>query len=331
MNAKDINVLMIEDDPGDAEYIKEILDDEKYSSFNLNRVDNLASGINVLTKGGVDLVLLDLGLPDSQGIETLQTLQAKVGDIAIIVLTGQDDEHLGVKTVRSGAQDYLVKGKVDSNLLTRSIRHAIERKHLEGLLKQHTKELETANIELSQALDKLMKRVGQNQKSISPEKADIGTNYRGGIFLYPIEEAVRVRTLFISMFDYKLPTLAVTRIPPQRFRQALGRPVETIWLTTNKVQDMVCIDPSNITRLSLVFSEFFKHAPGGVVLFEGVEYLLSIVGFSDLLNFIQVLNDKIAMIDGTVYMILDLEILEDYQQHHLRRECLEPPRLGRIP
>jgi hypothetical protein len=176
-----------------------------------------------------------------------------------------------------------------------------------------------------------MKRIEQNQKSVSAEIADVGTKYRGGVFLYPIQESVRVRKLFISMFDYGLPTLAVTRIPPQRFRQTLGRPVETIWLTTNKVPDMVCIDPSNITRLSLVFSEFFKHAPTGVVLFEGVEYLLSIVGFSDLLNFIQLLNDKIAMIDATVYTVIDMDILEDYQQHHLRRECLEPPRLVKIP
>jgi hypothetical protein len=102
--------------------------------------------------------------------------------------------------------------------------------------------------------------------------------------------------------------------------------VETVWLTSNCQTEGVCLNPSNITRLSMILSEFFKHAPRGIVLFEGLEYILSIVGFQDLLGLIQLLNDKIALNEGTIYLIFDVGVLEGKEARFILRECLQPER-----
>jgi signal transduction histidine kinase len=94
------------------------------------------------------VVLLDLSLPDSRGLQTFKKQQAKAPQVPIIVLTGLNDEALAVEAVREGAQDYLVKGHVDSNLLSRSIYYAIERKQVEETLRQRTADLEARNEEL---------------------------------------------------------------------------------------------------------------------------------------------------------------------------------------
>jgi len=95
-----------------------------------------------LLKGGIDVVLLDLGLPDSQGLETLGKVRAQAAAMPIIVLTGLDDEVTAVEAVRQGAQDYLVKGDVDSKLLWRTLRYSIERKGSEEALRKSEEKLQ---------------------------------------------------------------------------------------------------------------------------------------------------------------------------------------------
>lgn len=125
-----IKILLIEDNPGDARLIQEMLSEIKDTKFNFSYVDRLSKGLEFLTKGDIDIVLLDLSLPDSQGLDTFLKLHQTVPDIAVIVFTGLDDSTIGVKAVQEGAQDYLIKGKVDSYLLFRSIRYAIERQRM---------------------------------------------------------------------------------------------------------------------------------------------------------------------------------------------------------
>jgi PAS domain S-box-containing protein len=96
-------------------------------SFEIECVDTLAKGIEVLESGGFDLVLLDLQLPDSEGLKTFAELHERCPEIPVIVLTGTSDEDLAVKAVKLGAQDYLIKGEVDISHLTRSIKYALER------------------------------------------------------------------------------------------------------------------------------------------------------------------------------------------------------------
>lgn len=127
---KHTKVLLIEDNPGDTRLIRQMLAKVRTASFDLKWVDRLSTGLEQLATGGIDVVLLDLSLPDSQELNTFTKVHVKAPTVPIIVLTGLDDETVGVRTMREGAQDYLIKGRVDSNLLVRSIRYAIERQRL---------------------------------------------------------------------------------------------------------------------------------------------------------------------------------------------------------
>ena len=163
-----LNVLLIEDNPGDVRLIQEMLTGVRDVEVELESANQLESGLDRLALGGIDGLLLDLSLPDSQGLETFRRAQALEPDVAIIVLTGLDDEELAVKAVRQGAQDYLVKGEVDSNLLVRSIRYAIERKRVQKQTEKQMHRLAilreinlaaTATLDLRATLDILVERI----------------------------------------------------------------------------------------------------------------------------------------------------------------------------
>jgi len=126
-----LRVLLVEDNPGDARLIKEMLREFTGAFLHLDWVGSLSAGLECLSAGGIDVALLDLSLPDSQGLDTVARVQARAPHLPIIVMTGLDDEALAVRAVRGGAQDYLVKGQVDSNLLVRAIGYAIARKRAE--------------------------------------------------------------------------------------------------------------------------------------------------------------------------------------------------------
>jgi K+-sensing histidine kinase KdpD len=160
MSNKAVRVLLIEDNPGDTRLIREMLAEAKGSPFNLECADRLATGLACLAKGRIDVVLLDLGLPDSQGLSTLAKVQAVALIMPVVVLTILDDEALAVEVVQKGAQDYLVKGQVDSNLLVRSIRYAIERKRAE----EKARQLETLK-ELEQVRSQLLANVSHELRT----------------------------------------------------------------------------------------------------------------------------------------------------------------------
>jgi signal transduction histidine kinase len=160
MSNKAVKVLLIEDNPAYTRLIREILAEAKGSPFKLECADRLATGLACLAQRRVDAVLLDLGLPDSQGLSTLVKVQAEALTVPVVVLTGLDDEALAVEAVQEGAQDYLVKGQVDSNLLRRSIRYAIERKRAE----EKARQLETLK-ELDQVRSQLLANVSHELRT----------------------------------------------------------------------------------------------------------------------------------------------------------------------
>lgn len=127
MEERRVKILLVEDDPDDVWIMRNLLGDRWDGPFDLVHVEMLAPALDLCIQGGIDVLLLDLTLPDSHGLETFLQAYAKAGDIPIVVLTGFDDEQTAVKAVQAGAQDYLVKGQVNDNLLLRSIRYAIER------------------------------------------------------------------------------------------------------------------------------------------------------------------------------------------------------------
>jgi DNA-binding response OmpR family regulator len=129
-------VLLFEDDADDTLFLSQLLADaEKRTPGGLHValtcVNRLEAGLQYLTAKRFDLILLDLGLPDSQGLDTLKSVHGKAEQVAIIVLTGLDDERLGLEAVHQGAQDYLVKGQTDEPLLRRALSYAIERQRLQ--------------------------------------------------------------------------------------------------------------------------------------------------------------------------------------------------------
>jgi signal transduction histidine kinase len=127
-----LQVLLIEDNTADASMIADLLTQARGWAFALTWVSDLSAGIGRLRGGGIDLVLLDLGLPESTGLATVQRLMAQgVAVPTLIVLSGITDEEIAIKTLQLGAQDYLVKGQVDSALLLRAIRYAIGRRQAE--------------------------------------------------------------------------------------------------------------------------------------------------------------------------------------------------------
>jgi len=121
-------VLLIEDNPGDSRLIREMIAEEPGAPFELECVECLAQGLERLAAGDIALVLLDLSLPDSLGLETFAKVYAHSPAAPVIVLTGNDDNNLALAAVKRGAQDYLVKGRLERELLLRSMQYAIERK-----------------------------------------------------------------------------------------------------------------------------------------------------------------------------------------------------------
>ncbi|HSL30083.1 MAG TPA: response regulator, partial [Anaerolineales bacterium] len=120
-----VNILLIEDNPADARLVREELKfTPSATDFQLEWVDCLEAGLERLTRTHVHAVLLDLSLPDSEGMHTLKAVLGHAPQLPVIVMTGHADEELGTQAVQAGAQDYLIKGRVDGRLLTRAIQYA---------------------------------------------------------------------------------------------------------------------------------------------------------------------------------------------------------------
>jgi PAS domain S-box-containing protein len=127
-----VRVLLVEDNPADARLVREeLISAGSMILFQLVWVDTLEKGLEQLAAGGFQAVLIDLSLPDSQGLETLQRVIQYAPQIPVIVMTGLADEQIGTRAVQSGAQDYLIKGQVDGRLLVRVVQYAIQRKQTE--------------------------------------------------------------------------------------------------------------------------------------------------------------------------------------------------------
>ncbi len=158
-----MHVLLIEDNEDDAYLIGETLTERTATDVELEWVDRLGSGLTRLAEDKIDLVLLDLSLPDSHGLETLDKVQRQTPDVPVIVLTHLDDEAMAVQAVRRGAQDYLVKGRSDGDGLARAIQYAIERKGSEKAVRDSEARLRAI---IDTALDAL---IGMNAKGMITE------------------------------------------------------------------------------------------------------------------------------------------------------------------
>jgi signal transduction histidine kinase len=140
--SESLRVLLVEDNGGDADLIAELLSRDACCDMEITCVVRLAEALRCVASARYDIVLLDLGLPDSTGLDTLRAMRREAVRLPIIVLTGNNDEQTGLAAIREGAQDFLVKGEAGRNLLSRSIRYAVERRQAENALKELNDTLE---------------------------------------------------------------------------------------------------------------------------------------------------------------------------------------------
>src|ERR1700728_374169 len=140
MKEKTLKVLLVEDNAGDVRLLREMFSKERAGSFELSHCLRMGEAERHLSKGGVDIVLLDMGLPDGHGLDTVRRAHAAAPGVPMIVLTGLDDEALAAEAMKEGAQDYLIKGQIENRALPRALRHAIERQRMQeeaDLLRTH--------------------------------------------------------------------------------------------------------------------------------------------------------------------------------------------------
>ena len=166
-----VRVLLVEDNPADARFVLELLTDAGKGGLGVAHAGTVREGLRLLAQEDFDAILLDLSLPDSQGIDTLTALHAQATGVPILVLTGLEDEAVATRALRHGAQDYLVKGKFEGDLLVRAMDHAIERMrsgrylhymaHHDGLTGLPNRTL------LQDRLDQALERARRNRETVA--------------------------------------------------------------------------------------------------------------------------------------------------------------------
>jgi len=198
------SLLMIEDDAAYAQLVSEHLELVRPGMYDLQHVVRLSTGLERLVRGGIDVVLLDLTLPDSRGLDTYVTVRSQAPEVPVVVLTGRDDKELAVQAAREGAQDYLVKGKVRGDTLVRCLQYAIERQ---------------------QALVKLKRYARQASASESRFRRIIEENADGIAITDPSGDVLFANRAALRLFDQTLDDL---RGRPFRFALTPGATSEVI-------------------------------------------------------------------------------------------------------
>lgn len=215
-----MRILLIEDNEDDVQLVKENLVGEKEADFDLECAARLSTGLRQLSEEEFNVVLLDLGLPDSQGLDTFDTMHAEDPKMPIIVLSGLSDEAIAVKAVQRGAQDYLVKGQLDGGLLRRSIRYAIERQRMQGELEQaRQRELREQQVHLA------------HSKRINEE----------------LHKANQIKEEFIAIVSHEL------RTPLATISNVLDNAVAGVWDSLNpELRQALLTGLSNAKRLTKI-------------------------------------------------------------------------------
>lgn len=276
-----IEVLLVEDNSGDARLLQEALAEVDGEQFKLMHVKSLTEALEIIEGNDFNIILLDLGLPESKGLDTFIKMQAKIPDAPIIVLTGLDDETVAVKAVHEGAQDYLVKGQVDGKLLVRAMRYAIERHHLKNELKKYTQKLED---ELAEFEKKFNIEPKQERSSAKNLHYSLKPGYG---YLVREKKTERSFGIFKELVTHDHQGLVITIQSPEELKQRYGfMETPVLRLSKQKFSDEI-INATNVSHVMFVIKNFEKKADKGVILLDGMEYLIAIHGFNKIVQFTQ--------------------------------------------
>lgn len=192
MLREQVKILLVEDDPDDVWIMQGLLGDRWDGPFQLTHAEMLEVAIRHMATRQFDIVLLDLSLPDSQGIETFARMYREAPEVPIVVLTGNADETVGISAVQAGAEDYLIKGQVDDAILIRSVRYAVER----GRRRRAEISLRSASEEIRAAQ--------QVQKLLFPDAAPTLEGFDIAAAMFPAREAAGDYYDFFSLADGRL-------------------------------------------------------------------------------------------------------------------------------
>ncbi|MBD3315116.1 MAG: SpoIIE family protein phosphatase [Chitinivibrionales bacterium] len=263
MNNTIPRILVVEDNPGDARLIQEMLQEERSAPHNVEWVTRLEMAVERLHEKSFDLVLLDLSLPDSRGVDTYSVLERHARSTPIIMMTGLSDESVALELVQKGAQDYLVKGEVDSRHLQRVIRYAIERARMLRELQESKRSLQAIKEQLENALENInegLEAARLVQRSLLPDMLEDQPGFEASSVYLPCA-SIGGDLFDIVRIDERRTGLLILDVSGHGPHAALISAMAKISFTRNLTRH---IDPA--ATLDAVNAELIHYIPGSLYL-----------------------------------------------------------------
>lgn len=291
--ANTINILLVEDNPADADLLEEFLEEADETEWSLVHVERLKDALQSLHEREFDVVLLDLSLPDKQGLSTVVQTHEAAPDLPIVVLTGLNDKGIALEALRQGAQDFLVKGKIDSYVLVRAIRYAIERANTLTRLRHSEEQLQRLNEELecrvTEQTDELRQKNQFLQSEIS-ERQRLEEELRHA--LVKEKELSDLKSRIISVVSHEYRTPLATILSSTELLEHYGHS----WAEDKKQRHFLRIQ-SSVHHLTRLVNDvlMFSKAEAGKLEFNPVSL--------DLVEFCRELVDELQMTAGVKHNI----------------------------
>jgi signal transduction histidine kinase len=245
-----IRVLLIEDDPGDADLVRALATEAKDVHLDIVCVKRLSSAVGLLQKESFDIVLSDLTLPDSQGIETFIKINTVSPDVPIVLLTGLSDKELAATAVRSGAQDYVVKGEVDSALLQKTIQYAIERHRMLRELRRNLREVN----KLQRERENILSMFAHDIKSAIEPSVWLLSRIRLGKYRIADADVIPIADGLIAAEDMLADFISFSRLEAGEYKPAMG-PFDIEAAIRKQIEVSTLMAADKQIRITCEFSE----------------------------------------------------------------------------
>jgi signal transduction histidine kinase len=312
--ASAINILLVEDNPADADLLEEFLEEADETEWSLVHVERLKDALQLLHEREFDVVLLDLSLPDKQGLPTVVQTHEAAPDLPIVVLTGLNDKVIALEALRQGAQDFLVKGKIDSYVLIRAIRYAIERANTLTSLRHSEEQLQRLNEELERRVTEQTDELRQKNQFLQceiSERQRLEEELRHA--LVKEKELSDLKSRIISVVSHEYRTPLATILSSTELLEHYGHS----WQEDKKQRHFLRIQ-SSVHHLTRLVNDvlMFSKAEAGKLEFNPVSL--------DLVEFCRELVDELQMTAGVKHNI-NFQCLGTHQ-----KACLDERLLRQI-